>query len=85
MTQDEARDVEDMDPMGGEAAKLPPRQQSGGHSRPKNPERDEMELRYIERPFEMKAVAGRRRFRGLRLHFRQRRFLQGDRRAGRVR
>jgi HK97 family phage portal protein len=29
MTQDEARAVEDMDPMGGEAAKLPPRLQSG--------------------------------------------------------
>jgi HK97 family phage portal protein len=36
MTQDEARDVEDMDPMGGEAAKLPPRQQSGGTQPPTN-------------------------------------------------
>jgi HK97 family phage portal protein len=36
MTQDEARSVEDMDPMGGEAAKLPPRLTSGGQP-PANP------------------------------------------------
>jgi HK97 family phage portal protein len=38
MTQDEVRRLEDLDPMGGDAAKLPPFNPSGGKPAPKDPE-----------------------------------------------